>query len=371
MDNDDDEPFVSTTPVGVTIARKHQRDGIRTTPPKRSHSSTTETSQRTINRSWRIFVEGATLYVTCLVLPTAVGILIRCYEDGWWKNQSADDVSWSEYAYDNAVYYLCDYGWSWCPSEKVLADARSSDLVYVAWMSLLLAVLRVAFVQRLVPLSNKENCRALWRVKSVHLLSSDYSETLTPTLTRRNTLEDLDVDLLKLPSLGIENNDGEDDLSMHSARQEPLRQPSDFAEQVSAKLSVHAAPRYATAIFRLLYSAVAVGLAWIYFSQADFWPWYVGGHGHTQRCWDLSGGLANVVDADFDDRNRVLKSYFLWQASYHWHSGAFHLLSMLWVGPPLEQTAYYRRLFQHLVSLAMIVVAYVFSSLRRLLAIGT
>ena len=116
------------------------------------------------------------------------------------------------------------------------------------------------------------------------------------------------------------------------------------------------------------------------------------------------------MDSDFDQRNAVLKRYFLWQASYHWHSGAFHILSMflLLMHPPAASAtdgsdesgeeptpaeatastatqsqqhwrfwalksntfAYIRSLFQHFCALGLIATAYVFSSLRRLTAIG-
>jgi hypothetical protein len=79
----------------------------------------------------------------------------------------------------------------------------------------------------------------------------------------------------------------------------------------------------------------------------------------------------------------VLKRFFLWQASYHWHSAAFHILSLLilllhptkhaprrFLSFQTSSTAYVRSLTQHVASVALIAVAYNFSSLRRLVAIG-
>jgi hypothetical protein len=170
---------------------------------------------------------------------------------------------------------------------------------------------------------------------------------------------------------------------------------------ISSRTRVNAAPRYATALFRLLWSTVAASLALYYFRDANFWPWYVLGHGSTANCWDLSGGLTVGMDSDFDQRNTVLKQYFLGQASYHWHSGAFHVLSMflLLLHPAKQQkdqkqnstpvatqlqsqqarlfgsvrsttTAYIRSLFQHALALVLIASAYMFSSMRRLCVIG-
>jgi hypothetical protein len=142
-----------------------------------------------------------------------------------------------------------------------------------------------------------------------------------------------------------------------------------------------------TELFLLVCSMVAVTQAWVSLRDSNFWPWYVGGHGRTANCWDLSGGLSVGMDSDFDHRNAVLKQYFLGQASFHWYSATLHLLGMLlsqWqrcVAPlkdtePRNETvaraptSHGRDLVQHLLVLVIFAVAFIFSSLRRLVAIG-
>jgi hypothetical protein len=142
-----------------------------------------------------------------------------------------------------------------------------------------------------------------------------------------------------------------------------------------------------TELFLLLCSMVAVTQAWFSLRDSNFWPWYVGGHGNTANCWDLSGGLSVGMDSDFDHRNAVLKQYFLGQASFHWYSATLHLLGMLlsqWqrcVAPPKATalrnetvaraaTSHGRDLVQHVLVLVIFAVAFIFSSLRRLVAIG-
>jgi hypothetical protein len=141
-----------------------------------------------------------------------------------------------------------------------------------------------------------------------------------------------------------------------------------------------------TELFLLLCSMVAVTQAWFSLRDSNFWPRYVGGHGNTANCWDLSGGLSVGMDSDFDHRNAVLKQYFLGQASFHWYSATLHLLGMLlsqWqrcVAPkntePRNETvasvpmAHGRDLVQHVLVLVIFAVAFIFSSLRRLVAIG-
>jgi len=165
---------------------------------------------------------------------------------------------------------------------------------------------------------------------------------------------------------------------------------ADDGDAPSSLSRLYGGPRFATAIFRFLYSATASGLAFHWFADSHFWPWYLGGHGNTVNCWDLNG-FAVTMDSDFDSRNRVLKNYFLWQASYHLHSWAFDfillILAMIQRVPrgaaastagasafsssdQKARWAYLRSLLQHFVAVVLIAIAYVFSSLRRLVAIG-
>jgi TLC domain len=154
---------------------------------------------------------------------------------------------------------------------------------------------------------------------------------------------------------------------------------------------VFAAPKYATAVFRLLFCVFSCLVGLFFFGQADFWPPAVGGHGNTKNCWDLGSVGATVMDSDFDQRNYVLRRYYLLQASYHFHSAAFHVLTslLLWFvskssknkdtsSPiflgfiPAGMFTLYniKTFFQHCFSIALILVTYLFSSTRRLGAIA-
>jgi len=91
------------------------------------------------------------------------------------------------------------------------------------------------------------------------------------------------------------------------------------------------------------------------------------------------------MDSDFDQHNTVLRRYFLLQASYHFHSGAFHILAalLLWFvssSSKNNETFFLRygiwtiqnaqSLFQHCFAVGLIAGTYLFSSMRRLGAIG-
>ena len=139
------------------------------------------------------------------------------------------------------------------------------------------------------------------------------------------------------------------------------------------------APRYATAVFRLVYCIWSCTCAFLWLREEEFFPPSVGGRsGATVNCWDLKGGVALETSTDFDDANAVLRKYFLVQASYHLHSWATHVLSLValvWYGTSLvsirkSMVSYWRALVQHLLALVMIGGCYFFSSLRRLGAIG-
>ncbi len=137
-----------------------------------------------------------------------------------------------------------------------------------------------------------------------------------------------------------------------------------------------AAPRFATAIFRLICCIISCTWALVHFRNASYWPIWVGGSikGHTKYCWDLAGtvdpsfvwkrnlydqysyhqhqeqqsNLPNSkdynnpyyfgyssndssgggFDSDFDNQNSALRYFFLGQASYQLQSLWFHFLSM-------------------------------------------
>lgn len=172
-------------------------------------------------------------------------------------------------------------------------------------------------------------------------------------------------------------------------------------EALQDRRGLFAAPRYATAVFKLYY-CIGICLAAVYwFRQANFWPKYLGGVGHTKSCWDLKGNFATSrIDTDFDNANFFLKYFFLVQASYHLHSLCFHLVSMTMlviyggsctaakgtssISAKSDSTkgkrrmvfmksgivSYLRSLAQHMIAIVFVGLSYFFSSSRRLGAIG-
>lgn len=128
--------------------------------------------------------------------------------------------------------------------------------------------------------------------------------------------------------------------------------------------------RFATAVFRSVYCLIALTCAWRWFQGTQFWPPAVGGHGSTKHCWNLKGAVG--MEEDFDQANFFLKWYFWMQASYHFHSLAFHVWTMiLWTrNYRFSLLVQGRSLLQHSVALLLIAVAHSFASTRRLGAIG-
>lgn len=140
----------------------------------------------------------------------------------------------------------------------------------------------------------------------------------------------------------------------------------DYLDATQA-LRLFSAPRYATAMFRLLCCTISCLWALTHFRKASYWPIWVGGSigGNTKYCWDLSGNVdpsfvlkrdqnneqedmyskhqlnqsaggdvdhhnrgLGSLDSDFDNQNSALRYFFLGQASYQLQSLCFHFLSM-------------------------------------------
>lgn len=341
-------------------------------------------------------------------------------------DSTTSEDSWATYL--GLTTWLCleeetgGHAFLWSP------DAQWTDLGTVAFLSATLAVVRVLILVAVAPITDSAQLSAVIRVKSVHMLSRDYQltpngtpivtrKTLAPTLSK-SALTALLLPDIALPDTGYDDGYGEDgediglelDGSLRNlgaevnlpVRNDPWSSPPpppphvdvpdaleylndlddprrmEVNDRVAASSSK---PRLATAVFRLVYSGVISAVAFYYFASAEFWPVYVGGSGHTKKCWDLSGALSvGGVDGDFDEQNTTLRRYYLQQASYHWHSGAFHLLSLLLVlTRPGERrlgwfrassSSYQRSFLQHAIAVLLISTTYVFSSLRRLGAIG-
>lgn len=180
-------------------------------------------------------------------------------------------------------------------------------------------------------------------------------------------------------------------------------------------LRLFSAPRYATAIFRLLFCFISCSYAYYSFRNADFWVVWLGGKltSSTKNCWDLSGSVfvpgmdsggssgegtdrdaddtTNVdFDVDFDHQNHSLRVFFLGQISYQVQSFCFHLLSMILlimnggfssnnnnggnggdnggiiISARSSFKSYVRPLLEHSLYLILTVATFFFSALRRL-----
>jgi len=172
--------------------------------------------------------------------------------------------------------------------------------------------------------------------------------------------------------------------------------PTSFRRSNSAthgREYLFSAPRYATATFRLLYTSISCLSALVLFQSAEFWPRYVLGkheQASTRHCWDLSGSFSvlGFLDADYDNRKGALKYFFLAQAAYQLHSLCFHIVSMLLllhiqfqqrhqqqlqsrlpISMKTSMQSYFRPMIEHVIVLALLVGAYLFSGLRRLGAV--
>lgn len=211
--------------------------------------------------------------------------------------------------------------------------------------------------------------------------------------------------------------------SQHQQQQQPSSPFRRSNSVPSPTQQLFSAPRHATATFRLLYTSISCVSALVLFQSAEFWPRAVlGTHSHasTRHAWDLSGSFSALgfLDDDYDHKNGALKYFFLAQAAYQLHSLCFHVVSMLLllfygggagggskgrglgtlidrlrgmrsekqnqrslfqqhrqqqsslVSMKTSMQSYVRPMLEHVIVLALLVGAYLFSGLRRLGAVG-
>jgi fumarate reductase subunit C len=201
---------------------------------------------------------------------------------------------------------------------------------------------------------------------------------------------DMEVDLPPAVSSGLISSSSAvsfQALLEQAGTMSPRRRESVTQEDIA----IFTSPKFATAVFRFFYCSVSCTIALFFFLDADFWPPAVGGSGNTKNCWDLSSVGAKIMESDFDQHNTVLRRFFLLQASYHFHSAAFHLFTalLLWFvtssskNKEEESSKFFGfipsgmitvgniiTLLQHCFAVGLITFIYLFSSLRRLGAIG-
>ena len=498
-------PRFSKQHVGDNIVSQNSENDRGIVKTEQSKRSTTILEGPSYS-SWRIFFEGAALYIFCMVLPTILGIIVRLYQTFWMEGGIVPyqiighicSKSWlvesqicRKYLPESMLLNFND-GVSSTNSSVLAPDAGLSDVAIIIFLSLTIAITRIALVHFLVPNYKQPNrLKALVRCKSIHLLSSAsaYSGSVTPTTEKMrmnsdyygydaqsaNSCDDADIGdgsdedtdgnnieirpmfpSGSLSHLGRKNNNANQDkgteknqnsnewlfhhdddqgttnnwlpeeentinnndapavssglLTRNSAQnlQALLEQaspsastivqqkgesgPTSLTKKETTGERIYAAPKYATAVFRLIFCLVSCLIGRCYFGSADFWPPALGGTGNTRNCWDLSSvGVTNIVDSDFDSSNTVLRRYYLIQASYHVHSAAFHILTsiLLWFVSkssknkesstprflgfiPMGMFKLYnvQIFFQHIFSLVLIFGTFLFSSTRRLGAIA-
>jgi hypothetical protein len=123
-----------------------------------------------------------------------------------------------------------------------------------------------------------------------------------------------------------------------------------------------------SAFFRTVCCSASAVQAWIWFHSTSFWPSILLGHGQLQHCWDLIIPADDPSDSAYEAQNTLLHYYVLIQASYYVHSVTFRCIR--WMVRRRRCTSFILSLIQSVLALTLLGLAYGFSSLRRLAAIG-
>ena len=293
-----------------------------------------------------------------------------------------------------------------------------NDLLLVMTSAMVLAIVRVLLVSLLVPRAlAPQRLAAMTRCKSTHILSSSSSYEFSPAVKRKNNVGGSlrgNLSALAAPDLGGSEDETADygnQIDLEDSAEDDDARIALFSERVGSRIQasirrslghepvpaadfenldtstaqrIFSAPRFATAIFRCLYCSASCLMAYSLFRTANFWPVYVGGlaSSSTRNCWDRSGSIAlGSLDSDFDHNNAALHIFFLAQGAYQLHSLWFHVLSMALlllyeegneriISMKTSMKSYLRPLAEHLISLTLIFLCYIFSGLRRLGAVG-
>jgi hypothetical protein len=164
------------SPVRIIEGRQQQSSPERRSKRRQQHTRP-QHPQSGPRLWWQDLAYGVTLYLICIYLPTLYRLLSSLYQN------------------------------IWCPlvisfTRRLGGDAAWTDVGVVLVLSTSLAIIRIVLVQWLVDMQSPRNIQAMVRCKSIHLLSSAYPESLTPTTTRKLLGKDTNLDLLpSLPSL--------------------------------------------------------------------------------------------------------------------------------------------------------------------------
>lgn len=390
---------------------------------RHGHYASCHSSKHYKKKRGREALGAIILYVLCISLPSLFGILVRWYECNFVVSEpnghrDKEPSVFPVTAVATAGYYYYNQLWNGLGSacrflllEKHLGQYMKrhalSDVQFVFAISTFLSILRVFLVYMLVPrYLAPRRLAALFHAKSTHLLSSSEYHFSKNALGSGSGSGSRDS---SSNSSGSSSSSRPIGLFLRNvwtktgrSLQRSLGHESQYLDgnvhyNVNANVDaayttqLFMAPRYATAVFRLLFCLVSCSWALAKFSRSDFWPVWVGGRmdARTKYCWDLSGSVAiqgASLDSDFDHQNTALRYFFLGQASYQIHSLSFHFLSMMlllvcssgrngdggcrtFLSARTSLKSYVRPIMEHSFYFVLTVMTYMFSGLRRLGAI--
>mmetsp|Transcript_34384 Transcript_34384/g.42084 ORF Transcript_34384/g.42084 Transcript_34384/m.42084 type:complete len:533 (-) Transcript_34384:127-1725(-) len=351
-------------------------------------------------------IQGVSLYLLCISIPALLGMTVQFYENqiAHHRHHHHRGVHNEKIASAVVPKYVCEMtGW-WCNNvwdETVvpLTPKKRRNIVIksIVFLSVTLLSVRMALIYALLRKNGEKGnnngatgsgafsssssgapkqsgANFLLRCKSVHLLS-DLDKTDDGRDGKKMSAS------LTVGKMGSDESSGGDRTTASGSN---TASPNTISGKNSTPPT---APRYATALFRLIYTFFSSTLALYLFRHASFWPRHLFGthpHSSTKNCWDLSGSIFGQFDSDFDHYNSALQSYFVVSMSYHLQSLLFHCASVLvmFFSFGLVQRrkltsvvaicvrSYFRPLAEHLAVMVLIAVCFVFSSLRRLGAVG-
>jgi len=285
---------------------------------------------RNSKSAWYEFLEGLIIYALCISLPALVGLGVTFTRNHMGvtregvaeirqdTNSITNEYSFlprssttsTRYYYYKATSLTCHHNSPFRDSDfctvrkteptqnvanstgvlgssSIKINVKLTDLQFVIVLSFSLAIFRIMLVHFLVPrYLAPRRLAALVRCKSSHLLRSSSTgcfaslqELASSSISSSSSSRAVTSDA---------NNNPDDSCnsmkkvwrsfrfsirrSLGHEASAPYNQLADSEKQL-----MFSSPRYATAMFRLLYSLSSSIAAWFMFHNAGFWPLYLGG----------------------------------------------------------------------------------------------
>ena len=315
----------------------------------------------TASASYHQFLQGVGLYLFCIALPNLSSLLVHC---GFFVSKNVFNI-------------------------RFLSMVVLSDVQWIVLLTMLLSIVRMNLVRTYVGLNDflKPGVVIVDRNDSSvssNSSSSSSSMVMSPKLSQANWNAFMrtksSVFLSNYESLAG-SSDQHENASMDFTPENEFISRGVAQGRALAVTTTVQKTRYATALFRLIYSSIVSIFAIGYFQGSDFWSLGFD-YRYIANVWRLSHGITCLFpSSDTLKEDAYAKYFYMLQISYHAQSVCFQvwLMSLAWLANANSTlntkwttkftsigTGYRKSLAFHSFVAILLMISYLFSSTRRL-----